>query len=453
MLMKRFLLIGLMVTPFVFLWSQTGQSSLTLEDCINRALEHNQSLNLSRLQKETSISQAKSAQAIILPSVDLSLSGNYAGAFTPETITGIDSIVTSAGTVYYPSTQLTGDYGDMSWADRYSLSLSVSQNVYDGGRWWNTLKAATVSMDLAEVTLTQSRVNTVYLVKQAFYAYLGTARLMEVYNEILKSAQYQHNLALERFKVGAASLNDTLRTRVGVERARLQIINSNKDLSARAKELNLILARPYDTPVALTEASWAAVNIPAYDQAWALAQSQSPEIRQLERILELSDYNLKIAKSDYIPSVGMSLGYANSANAPGDIVAKDNTSLSAGVRLNWNLFSGFRTKQNVEQKHIALRSADENLKYTLDQLKKDISQTLLEMKDLQESLRISQVILDAAAQDYRLIQEQYRVGSASILDVIKITADYEDAKAGVIQAQYSLKLSEARLDRFLGKQN
>ena len=452
MLLKRLLLIAfLMVTPFVFVWGQTEQ--LTLDDCIQQALEHNQSLSLSKLQKETSISQANSAQAIILPSVDLSLSGNYAGAFTPETITGIDSIVTTARTVYYPSTQLTGNYGDMSWADRYSLSLSVSQNVYDGGRWWNTLKAASVSTDLAEVTFDQSRVNTVYLVKQAFYAYLGTARLREVYSEILKSAQYQHDLALERFKVGAASLNDTLRTRVGVERARLQIINSNKDLSARAKELNLILARPYDTPVALAEATWAAVKIPGYDEAWALAQSQSPEIRQLERNRELSDYNLKIAKSDYIPSVGLSVGYANSANSPGDIVAKDNTSLSAGVRLNWNLFNGYRTKRNVEQRHIATRSADENLKYTVDQLKKDIAQTLLEMKDLQESLRISRIILDAAAQDYRLIQEQYRVGSASILDVIKITADYEDAKAGVIQAQYSLKLAEAKLDRFLGKQN
>lgn len=451
MLMKRFLLIGLIFGPWL-LSGQTDQS-LSLQDCIKQALEHNQTLSLSKLQKESSISQAQASRAIILPSVDLSLSGNYAGAYTPETITGIDSFVTSGGTIYYPNTQLTGNYGDLTWADRYSLSLSVSQNVYDGGRWWNTLKAASVSTDLAEVTLNQSRVNTVYVVKQAFYAYLGTARLMEVYTEILKSAQYQHNLALERFKVGAASLNDTLRTRVGVERARLQIINSNKDLSARAKELNLILARPYDTPVKLSEATWAQVSVPAFSEAWSAAQKQSPEIRQLERTKELSDYNLKIAKSDYLPSVGLSMGYSNSANAPGDIVAKDNTSLSAGVRMSWNLFNGYRTKQNIQQRHIATRSADENLLYTVDQLKKDIAQTLLEMKDLQESLRISQIILDAAAQDYRLIQEQYRVGSASILDVIKITADYEDAKAGVIQAQYTLKLSEAKLDRLLGKQN
>lgn len=451
MLTKRLLLTSLVLIPGL-LRSQIAQP-LTLEDCIEMALQRSQALKLEEYQAETSISQAQSAKSIILPSVDLSLSGNYAGSFTPETVTGIDSITTSAGTVYYPSTQLTGEYGDLSWADRYSLNFSVNQNLYDGGRWWRTLKAADISTDLAHLSLKQSRINTIYKVKQVYYTYLGTARLLEVYQEILKSAQYQHDLARERFKVGAASINDTLRTRVGVARARLQIINGEKELAQRAKDLNLILARPYDTPIQLTETDWQDVTIPSFDQAWEMTGNNNPALKQLERSRELADFNLKIAKSDYIPNVGLSVGYANSANDPGDLVARDNTSLSAGIRLNWNLFNGFRTKRNVEQKRIAIRSAEENLAYTAGQLKNNVAQTLLEMEDQQESLRISQIILDAAAQDFNLIQEQYRVGAASILDVIRITADYEDARAGVIQARYNLKLTEAGLHQLLGEQN
>ena len=449
MLMKRILLIGSLAMP----WLLLGQAvqPLTLEDCVNLALKQNQSLQLAKYQSETTISQAEASRSIILPSVNLGFSGNYGGAFTPETATTIDSISTSAGTVYYPNVGYTGNYGDMSWSDRYSLSLNVNQNIYDGGRWMNTLKAADVSTELAKVSLTQSRINTIYMVKQAYYSYLGTARLLEVYQENLKSAQYQHDLALERFKIGAASMNDTLRTRVGVERARLQIINGEQDLAQRGKELNLILARPYDTPIKLSETDWQAVVIPSLDEAWSYTTEHNPTLIRLEQNKQLATYNLKIAKSDYIPNVGLNLSYSNAADKPGDIVAKDNTNLSAGVQLSWNLFSGFRTKRNVEQSHIATRSADENLKYSTDQLRKDLAQTLLEMKTSQESLRISQVILDAATQDFKLIQEQYRVGSVSILDVISVTADYENAKAGLIQAKYSLKLNEAKLYQLMGK--
>lgn len=450
MLKKRLLLNTLLLMPLLA-WSQAGQP-LTLEECIEMALERSQALKLEEYQSKTSISQAQAAKSIILPSVDLSLSGNYAGAFTPETVTGIDSITTSAGTVYYPSTQLTGEYGDLSWADRYSLNFSVSQNLYDGGRWWSTLKAADISTDMAHLSLEQSRINTIYMVKQVYYTYLGTARLLEVYQENLKSAQYQHDLARERYNVGAASINDTLRTRVGVARAQLQIINGEKELAQRAKDFNLILARPHNTPIQLAETEWQDVSVPDFQQVWEMAVKNNPSLRQLERSRELADYNLKIAKSDYIPNVGLSVGYSNSANDPGDLVAKDNTSLSAGIRLNWNLFNGFRTKRNVEQKQIAIRSAEENLNYSAEQLKNNVAQTLLEMEDQQESLRISQVILDAATQDFNLIQEQYRVGSASILDVIRITADYEDARAGVIQARYNLKLTEAKLYQLLGEQ-
>ncbi len=452
MKMKRLLLIALILGPWTLrAQGQPQLQSLTLDQVIARALARNQSLRLDRLQARSAVSQAKATQAIILPQVDFSFSGNYAGAFPAETTVGIDSLSTSFGTVYYPVQQLTGNYGDLTWADRYSLNLSLSQNLYDGGRWWNTLKAAEVSTDLAGITLDQSRINTVYLAKQAFYAYLNTKNLLDVYQENLKSAKKQHELALERFRVGAASLNDTLRTRVGVARARLQIINGEKALAQQSKNLNLILVRPWDTPVALIEATWQAVKVPSLEEAWTFAQKNNPGLLKLERNETLSKYNVKIAKSGYIPSVGLSVDYSNTAKNPGDVMAKDNTNLTAGLRLNWNLFNGWHTKRTVEQKYIAAKSATENLIYVRDQLKKDIAQTILEMQDLEESLQISRIIRDASKQDYDLILEQYQVGSASILDVIRIEADYENARVGVIQSRYSLKLAEAKLYQLMGK--
>ena len=73
------------------------------------------------------------------------------------------------------------------------------------------------------------------------------------------------------------------------------------------------------------------------------------------------------------------------------------------------------------------------------------------MKTMQQSVEISVLIQDASAQDLLLAQEQYQVGSISILDVLLISASYEDAKANLIRARYNLKLTEAQLHQLMGK--
>jgi outer membrane protein TolC len=64
---------------------------------------------------------------------------------------------------------------------------------------------------------------------------------------------------------------------------------------------------------------------------------------------------------------------------------------------------------------------------------------------------ISLLIQDASAQDLLLAQEQYQVGSLSILDVLRIAASYEDSKASLIRARYNLKIVEASLHQMLGR--
>ena len=82
---------------------------------------------------------------------------------------------------------------------------------------------------------------------------IPTLKLLDAYHENLNTYEYQHQLTRERFKLGAASQNDTLRTKVSIEQARLQIINSEADLQTRARDLNMILGREWDSPIKLQE--------------------------------------------------------------------------------------------------------------------------------------------------------------------------------------------------------
>ena len=397
-------------------------SPITLDDCILIGLENNQSLRINRFETDRSVSQAKSNIGMVLPVVNFSVSGR------------------------------SSDFAGTGWNDGYSSSLTLSQNIWDGGAWWNTLKSAKVAQDAASIQYESYEVNTVYQVKAAYYNYLSTQQLLDVYRENLTTSEYQHQLTLERFKLGAASQNDTLRTRVNIERARLQIINGEVDLQSRSRNLNIILGREANDPLVLAEPVWQDVVVPGVDQIMDEVLASNHSLKLLEQNKEIMAYNLKIARSGYMPSLGMSASYGNNgASAIGDVFGESTSSKSAGISLNWNLFNGTRTSRGVEQGKISAKMAVENYDLSERNLRKELTQTLEQMDALNESVTISQLILTASEQDLLLAQEQYKIGSLSILDVLRITASYEDAKSNLIRTQHNLKIAEAGLLQLMGK--
>lgn len=401
-----------------------GQSNtpVTLDDCIRIGLEHNQSLRINKFETDRSVSQAKSNIGMVLPVVNFSLGGNSAD--TPFT---------------------TG------WTDGYTSSLTLSQNIWDGGAWYNTLKSAKVAQEAASIQYESYEVSTIYQVKSAYYSYLSTQQLLEVYKENLTTSEYQHQLTIERFKLGAASQNDTLRTRVNIERARLQILNGEVDLQSRARSLNIILGFEANAPLTLAQPTWEAVEVPGLNEVIEEALNSNHSLRLLDQNKEITAYNVKIARSGYMPSLGLSASYRNAAADMGDVFGDVTASKSAGLTLSWNLFNGTRTSRSVEQGKINAKLAVENYDLSARNIRKELAQTLEQMEALNESVKISQLILTASEQDLLLAQEQYKIGSLSILDVLRITASYEDAKSNLIRTQHNLKIAEAGLMQLMGK--
>jgi len=420
----RFISMGLLAltlisVPVISL-GQTN-SPLTLEDCIKLGLEQNQSLRINRFETDRSVSQAKSNVGIILPVVNFSLSGSNSG--------------------------FTGASG----TNRYGSSLTFSQNIWDGGAWWNTLKSAKVAQDAADIQYQSYEVNTVYQIKAAYYSYLSTQQLLDVYRENQITSNYQHQLTLERFKLGAASQNDTLRTRVNIEQSRLQIINGEVELQSKARNLNIILGRDSDIPLTLANPAWEAVEVPELHAITDEVLGSNQQLKLLDQNKAITFYNVKIAKSGYMPSLRLSASYQNSASAIGDVLGSTTASKSVGLTMSWNLFNGTRTSRGVEQGKINAKLAVENYDLSERNLRKELAQPLEQMDALKESVEISQLILTASEQDLLLAQEQYKIGSLSILDVLRITASYEDAKSSLIRTQHNLKIAEAGLLQLMGR--
>ena len=67
-----------------------------------------------------------------------------------------------------------------------------------------------------------------------------------------------------------------------------------------------------------------------------------------------------------------------------------------------------------------------------------------------EQIGIAGTNVDAATEDLRVVQERYRVGAATILDLLTSEANLTQAQVNLVQARYNYLIARAQLEALVG---
>ena len=111
-----------------------------------------------------------------------------------------------------------------------SSNISLSQNIYDGGFWWNTIRQAKNSYKISEEYNRQIKTNIIKGVHSNYFNYLKAAQLLDVSRSNLMSAQQQLSLAEQRFQLGSSKKTDLLKAEVRFGQARVDVVNNDAAL-------------------------------------------------------------------------------------------------------------------------------------------------------------------------------------------------------------------------------
>ncbi|SMC09335.1 TolC family protein [Nitratiruptor tergarcus] len=127
--------------------------------------------------------------------------------------------------------------------------------------------------------------------------------------------------------------------------------------------------------------------------------------------------NVRLQKSGYYPMIGAFGEYGSSDDKPfNDFFDKD--FYTVGAQLKWNLFSGGKTKAEVEQAKIKYLKVNEQLSLAKRGLALKINQikTAVKSKDYDVKAQSKQYAL--AKEIYRMYVEKYKEGLSKISDVL-----------------------------------
>lgn len=325
-------------------------------------------------------------------------------------------------------------------------SLSASYTVFDGFRRNAQSKARGADLTSAEANYTSQEFQIALQTKQAFFNALAADELVRVSETRIARAVRQLQTTRDRLSAGSAIRSDTLQSFVEWANARLQLINSQTQRATSSANLARLIGFDGDVRAVGDESIAFVVDLDtAAIRAEALAYG--PTIEQIMAAARSADAQVSVSRAAYFPSVTASY----SRSLAGQDFDNLRGSWSGRVGLSWQIFQGFSRETGMARSAAAQDAAHARIEDTRRQVNAQLTQQFASLQSATIRIQIAEASLAAATEDLRVQQERYRLGAATILEVMQSQISVDQAEVDGVQARLDYLLARAEIEAIVGR--
>ncbi len=449
---------------------------LTLEECINIAIENNLSVKRSELNLQSSQVDLLQAQAQRYPSVNLN------GNFGYNWGRGID-----------PTTnQFTNQRINFN-----GVNGNASMPIINGLQVQNSINQNKLAANASQFDLQRS-INDVSL--STALNYLNVILNKELYENAkfqLESSKQQ----LERTKLlvesGALPLANELQLESQTATNEVNLINAlnNLDLALLTLKQGLLLppGDNIDVVIPEIEVNQSAIENSSIIDIYETALANQPEIKSAELRVESAEKGLDVSKGGIYPSLSLSGGFSTnysdafqdvsviSATPTGETLPTtleladgtpvfeqefdvelqsetvplstqydNNLSSQLSLNLRVPVFNGFQTRSQIQRSKIALQQAKINSTEQKNILYQTIESAYRNALAASRTYTASQKQVESLEETYRAVENQYNNGAANFTDYQVAQNNLFQAQSDLSRSKYDFIFRQKILDFYLG---
>ena len=368
------------------------------------------------------------------------------GTFLPTVAVSGSRSQTSANRFNAATNQIvTGTQTNKS----YSGGLSVNMDLFDGFRRLATKRAAAAGSAAANAGVVNQRFQVTLQTTQLFYDAIAREELLLVADAQVRRAAQQLQISVQKLHAGSATRSDSLRSRVDLGNARLALLQAQANLATARANLGRQIG--VDRPVRAVPDS-VLPELPDTTDFREVALRSAPQVIQAEAQARSARARVWVARAQYWPTLAASYSNGWSGfDAPWTRVDNFVNNWTLRVSVSWPLFNGFSREEaqvvaSVERDLAQSRAAD-----TRRQISALLTQELATLATARAQIDIAHDNVVAATEDLRVIQERYRVGASTMLDLLTSQANLTQAETNQVQARLNYLIARAQLEALVGR--
>ena len=416
---------------FLFMLSfsilNTSAQHISLEQCLEKALESNFSIKIIR--NEARMDRNNLNYSPFLPTLE---------ATAKQTQTRNDSKQENA----------SGEVNKLSdvKTDNYSAGVALNWRIFDGLEMFTTHEKQRELLAIGELAVQQAVENLIVNVSAAYYNVLVQHHKLVATCHSLAISNERYDEARERHKLGNLSGLEAQQAKIDLNSDSSSYVRQKESLKSAYITLNRLMNTDLqminyvqDTILLGTQ-----LNLSTLDEK---TLTSNTALLMAKKNHKISALDLKSFRAALFPTVDFSSGYNyNKTKTPTSNTTLNRTNgLYWGFSLNVPIFNRLQNRTKIknaklemENSALSYQEAEKEMLAELALMYNTYENNLLMVNFENESAQVAEANLDAAL-------EKYKIGSLSGIEFREFQRSYIDAVDRKLAAIYQAKVSELSL--------
>ena len=440
--MKKYITI-IFIVSITDLFSQDME--LTLDQCIDLAIENNENLKNAKLEEKISKALSKEYLSVGLPQINFDGGLKY-NHDVPKSLIDISRFMPGVP---------EGTEQEVSFGQDYDgrVDLFINQMIFNGS-YFVGLSAAKELVKLSKKLTRRNEIDIVETVQKAYYTVLNTKKRIDLVNSNLDRLQNLLNEMKQLYENGFIEKLDVDRIQVAFNNLKSEKIKADRLYKLSNEVLNFQVGLPVGTEVKLIgNLSEDIVNQFQYNIS-DFDYSNRIEYSILKTDKNLKFYDLKNNRSQYLPQVYANYNYGyNTASSNYDLFFENDRWKSfgtLGLKVIIPIFDGFLKRSKINQSKFKIEQIENQMLFLERSINLQINQSIANYENTKESLKISKENLELAQNVYNSTEIKYREGVGSNLELIDSNNSLKTAQNQYYNSLYESIIASIDIKKTLG---
>jgi len=329
----------------------------------------------------------------------------------------------------------------------YLAQQTATLKIFDFGKTSAATDAARFNAQATKEEVERTRDLIVLNVKEGYFTFLLSQRLVKVTQQALERAELNLKSAQGFFQVGTRPKSDVTRAEVDVANARVNLIRANNAVHLGRVSLNTAMGLSPDRPTQVEDVLiYEAVPLDPAEAAKEALKNR-PEIRQAAARVQSADATARQAVRQFFPDLNTNASFGYSANE----FPPSGQIWELGFTFSWTWFDGFSNVGKLREARASLDAARANAASVELTVRQEVEQAVLALVETQERIQAAAKAVESAQENFRLAQGRFDAGVGTIIELTDAQLALTQAQSTEIEALADFRIARARLERAVGR--
>ena len=437
--MKMRWLVGFIVWTIVstsVVWAQESQAPLTLDESIKIVMERSLTLNSAVIGVVGSEFRRKEAITNFLPT----WTGQY--GYTRW------SFPAFVGNIGGGTTGFTGS------PNLYNFNTTVNQPLFTGGLNLANYRSAKIGVDLSKESVETVKRDIVLQVRVGYFTILRAEKFLVVAEQQVKQFEAQLEVTKAFFDVGIVPKNDVLQAEVRLANARQAQVRAENDLATAKASFNILLRREINTLLEVVDILEYKAFPMGFEASLDEALRQRPEVKTAQLSIDQAKENVKIARSGFFPTVGLTGNYSRTSDwwtlegGPENLSSERWSVQALATMTLWNWGN---TAFKVGENKVKVTQAEDSKIQQIESITLEVKNNYLNLLTAEKNINVTEKAIEQAEENLRMNEERYKYQVATQTEVLDAVTLLAQARVNYYGALSDFNVAKAQLERSMGR--